>query len=430
MAMAKISVALGGRQFERDGEPYLLTVDTAWSALVDATEDEWREYLQQRSKQRFNTVAVSLLPIPHDHVEWAGARHPFELTSSGMYDFDRINADYLANVRSFCTIAAEYGITLATVLLWCNYVPGTWGARLTPGFVMSSGQRERWVSAALAGLSDLDPIVIVSGDDHFTDPGAIDAYSQALSQVRREAPGCLTTMHSSPLADLPDVIAASPDLDFYSYQSGHFLDRQHLAWELANLYHAKPVSRPIVNLEPCYEQLGTAEGTYRFRQSDVRRAVWASVLGGANAGVGYGAHGLWQWYFGQGETKAVGPWLEPFHWRAALEQPGADDAVFAMDLVRRQKLVALQPDASLLQQDLPGFYSGRSADGSLVAVYAPFCRSIELVGDFAGFALEAWDLEKRQPAPVEWASHSPATLPQIDSAADFLFIARASRSEQ
>lgn len=427
--MNRLTIGSNGRQFKKDGATFRLVVDTAWSVFVDASEPDWREYLLYRQGQGFNTIAVSFLPILHDRVEWDGASHPFELHENGTYDFDRINSMYFANVRRYCEIASEYGMTLAIVLLWCNYVPDSWGSKLTPGSVMSRAQRHRYISSALASIADFSPILVISGDDHFSEPASVEAYLDALAQARREAPECLTTMHSSPLADLPASIADSPHLDFYTYQSGHFFDRQHLAWQLADLYATKPIVRPVINLEPCYEQLGTAEGTYRFQRPDVRRAIWLSVLGGASAGIGYGSHGIWQWYSGQGVVRELGPWLEPFHWRSAIEQPGAEDAVFAMKLVRQEELGALSPNPSVMTEGLEGFFGASNADETLIAVYAPFCRSVVLKGEASGFALEAWDLERRQRVSVNWESHDPPTLPQIDRSGDFLFVARAPKTK-
>jgi hypothetical protein len=51
-----------------------------------------------------------------------------------------------------------------------------------------------------------------------------------------------------------------------------------------------------MNGEPCYENHSFGGDNGRCDDSQVRRAVWQSLLSGAKAGVTYGAHGLWGWY--------------------------------------------------------------------------------------------------------------------------------------
>lgn len=93
---------------------------------------------------------------------------------------------------------------------------------------------------------------------------------------------------------LPDAFADS--LDFFVYQSGHEADAQDRCHTLAEQYRSRILRKPVINLEPAYEQHGYHHGGGRFTAAQVRGASWWSMPGGACAGIGYGAHGVWQWF--------------------------------------------------------------------------------------------------------------------------------------
>ncbi len=109
-------------------------------------------------------------------------------------------------------------------------------------------------------------------------------------------PGQLTTMHSTPESVLPEPLTGSSELSFYAYQCGHYQDRLDLTIRLARQYLDLAPRKPVINLEPCYEGHGYGGEAGRFGRADVRRALWWSLTAGASAGLGYGAHGLWQWH--------------------------------------------------------------------------------------------------------------------------------------
>jgi hypothetical protein len=422
--MAALSVSTDGTHLLRDGRFFPLIADTAWSTFADASDPDWRTYLATRRAQGFTTVLVSILPIIHDRSERPTSRHPFALDAEGHYDFGKPNAAYVENAREFARIAREQGMTLGLVVLWCNYVAGTWGSRLTPWAVMPATVRRAYVSDIVARFAEFDPIFVISGDDRFDDEGAIAVWSEVLEQVGSEAPGCLTTMHSAPVADLPPVIADSPALSFYAYQSGHAVENQPLCFELAARYLAKPVRRPVVNLEPAYEQLGHWRGHGRFTRPDVRRALWWSVIGGASAGVGYGAHGMWQWHQDGAVSISTDSTLEPLPWQVALTLPGTGDVALLSELVRRHRLERLQPHQDLLGDDASRFRAASSADGALVVVYLPFADEAHVAVDLSDGRITVWDLEQRTPVyPEITVASGRTTVPRTPALSDLLIIA-------
>ena len=94
-------------------------------------------------------------------------------------------------------------------------------------------------------------------------------------------------------------------LTVLGYQSGHGDDAATLAWihsgPVSKNWQNKPV-RPIINLEPPYENHVAYQSKKPHTAYNVRRAVYWSLLAAPPAGVTYGGHGLWSWQREPGKT--------------------------------------------------------------------------------------------------------------------------------
>ncbi|MEQ7122895.1 DUF4038 domain-containing protein [Actinopolymorpha sp. B11F2] len=394
--MKPLATAPTGDHFLADGSPVVPCADTVWAAFTDARPDEWESYLSLRRSQGFDTMLISVLPILHDRSVHETTREPYPLRDDGTYDFTAPDGDYFTAAQEMVERAAEQGIRAALVALWCTYVPGTWGSDRNPHAVMSQQETADYLELLTRTFHAYDPIYIASGDDKFATPEAVERYAWTLGQLAKLAPDCLTTLHSTPDTDLPATLADSPDLDFYSYQSGHGHGHQAKAYDLAELYLGKPVRRPVVNLEPCYEGHGYGQGLGRFTRDDVRRATWWSLLGGASAGIGYGAHGLWGWHR-PGSRFTSGAWSgEPFTWDVALHLDGAWDVGFARSVVEDHGLYRCAPRQDLIATSPPGVRVAATPDLATVAVYVPHPFDVELGVDLGGYAVTAWDLGNRR----------------------------------
>ena len=421
--MSRITIAADQRHFERDGAPFVLVADTAWSAFADAQIDEWRSYARYRVSQGFNSALVSILPILHDRAVRPGAREPFAVDSSGHYDYSAPDEAYFTTARQMTRVAHEEGLTLGLVVLWLNYVPGTWGAERTPWSPMTEDERNAYLDLAMDAFADLDPLFIVSGDEHFRDEEPIAVYADALRRVKERAPWCLTTLHSTPDCELPPQLADSEHLDFYSYQAGHNVERQQLTWELAEHYRGRSVPRPVVDLEPCYEGHGYGGGAGRYLRHEVRRATWWSLVGGASAGIGYGAHGVWQWFRPGAKFTSVGFSLVPFPWQTALRFPGADDVAFAAALTQEHRLYEAAAHQELLIDPFYGLRLAANSDFSTVAVYLPDSREVRVSLDLSNHHVRAWALESRTTIGVRCHAGPDVTLiEQPDTCGDVLVV--------
>ncbi|GAB3399527.1 apiosidase-like domain-containing protein [Flindersiella endophytica] len=423
--MPRLTVDPSGTHLCNDGKYFPLILDTAWSSFADPSEDDWRIYLATRRRQGFTGALVSILPILHDRDERPGAREPFALDGAGHYDFGRPDEAYFANARRFTQIAhEEYGLRLALVVLWNNYVPGTWGATLTPNAVMPDVSRQAYVQRVATTFADLEPIFVIGGDDNYRIPGANAAYSEALAQLRKTAPDCLYTTHSAPNAVLPDELLDG--LDFFTHQSGHNVESQELTWRQPAQYVAYQPRKPVLAAEPPYEQHGKVGGHGRWSRAEVRRANWESVLAGATAGIGYGAHGMWMWHTPSGRFLARKSSLEPFPWTRALEFPGAYDVSLLARLFAQHRLDRLLPAQELLTDKAgEAFRLATSPDRELVVLYQPFARDVEVQLDLTGYRFSGWDLAERTPIAVDAVATAGGrtTFRQLDTLADQAIIA-------
>jgi hypothetical protein len=408
----------------RGGQPWLYVADTMWSAFTHVPEGDWERYLEKRRRQGFSVLQDSVLPILHDLSGATALPEPFAGLWDGRPRLGALRADYVEAAKERLDAARRHGFVPALVDLWCNYAPNTWASRSRPEYVFAPGALEEYLSCVAEAFAPYEPIHIVSGDADFADPVSVDFYSGALSFMRQHAPISLTGMHLQPAAELPAAelpapIADSPDLDLYLYQSGHHVELAHLTWSLAQSYRGRPVRRPVINIEPCYEGHGHGHRYGRFDRRDVRRAWWQSMLAGASAGFAYGAHGVWGWHaagapFNHADFSGV-----PFDRWDALEFPGADDVALTAHLARTLGIYGARP-ARHLAPGLPPEARLAEAPGGAIVAYLPW--AIELTLTAAGPAtVRRWNLERRDVEELELGG-GPIVVPLARSLGDALLV--------
>jgi hypothetical protein len=392
-----MSVDPSGTVLLRGGDPFFYTADTPWYGFMRPTDEEWDYYLRYRAEQGFNVLHLSLMPIVHEISEpdpWS----PFGWNADGTPDVSTVDRDYFAHAAARVRRAQEHGFTCAVALLWANYVPDTWAALRDERFVLAPEVADEVVRLAVEALAPYDPIFFISGDTNFPSARALELFVTTLTTVSSMAPACLTAFHTQPQALLPDELASSPDLDLYVYQSGHTVG-QHEALVVGDAEHyaAAPVRRPVIDVEPCYERHGYGRAYGRFTAHDIRRASWTAVLAGASAGIGYGAHGIFQWYRA-GEPFAGEAFSStPYDWREVLHAEGAFDVAALRDFVDTHALHGLVARQDLLSGAPEGVRAAATADGSRVVVYAPWPAALRLaVPEPESWRVQQWTLEDRR----------------------------------
>ena len=398
--MAKVRVE--GNHLVRDGKPFFWLADTIWTAFTNPTDDEWIAYLDQRATQGFNVLQINA------HAQWDRAqaafdRYPYETEDHGKtFDFTRPDEEYWRHARWQLAEAARRGFTPAIVVEWCNYVPNTWASNMMSDNIIPDELVEPVVKRICESFNEFDPIYIISGATAFDHQEPIDRYMLVTDYVEKYAPDALRCYHIKGRYDgLPECLAERADI--YLYQSGHNISAQAGAYDLARSFAARPHRKPIVNSEPCYEQMGYSHMVYgRFRRADCRRALWLSLLGGASAGITYGAHGVWNWEtgvlkggfaFGEGFLTAL-PHDRGIHFA------GAWDFSYARTVAEQLGLLELEPCQEVLASRTEDVFASKTADGKTLCIYVPTNATIRLKGDFTGAHLHALDVAEHESLPL------------------------------
>ncbi|MFW5744159.1 MAG: DUF4038 domain-containing protein [Spirochaetota bacterium] len=400
---SRIGIHADGRTFVRDGERWFYLADTAWSGVTNPTDDEWERYLDLRAEQGFTAVQINLLP-QWDRSPSPLPVHPFAQAADGSYDFARPADDYFEATSRRLAAIAERGMVPAVVLLWCNYVPDTWASARRPQDIIPERALERYLRLAIETARPHGPVYLVSGDTDFQTERATAYYAAGLRLAKQLDPQGLTTLHvkGSFHGGAPDLLAMR-ELDFSTFQSGHGESTWHRAHELARVFRAKMPPRPIVNAEPCYEGHGHGGGEGRYDARDVRQAAWQGLLAGANAGVTYGAHGVWGWHRPGLAFGSIGFSGMPYAWDEAIGFPGAEDYAYIRHLFERYGLAGLEPVETPALPDgvVAAVGPGTAGDGATpaAAVYLPYPMDIALedlpVDDAAALRWQRVDLARR-----------------------------------
>ena len=422
MDLARIRISSDGSGFEADGKPFFYFADTAWSAFTNLGMDEWIEYLDHRASQGFNHLQINILP-QWDRSASGPAAEPFEAGADGSRDFSRPNPAYFDRAERMVAAAAERGLRPALVLLWCDFVPGTWAAERALSRTMPFGAVAPYVEYAARRFAPYAPVYLASGDTDYPE-SAVDHYAEALRAVKRADPDGLTCLHSQPGADVPDRLSAMDELDFYMYQSGHTMEEQFRTWDWAKRFSAKARRRPAVNGEPCYDghKYGMKQG--RFSGIDIRRAFFQSVLCGAKAGFAYGAHGVWGFHRAGDPFPSTEFSGTPYPWRTALRFEGAWDASYCVRLFEDFGLRSLLPVADDASGVEPWFLAV-DPDRSRFALYLPSAAPAEIPLDASAYECRLHQLGPRRigvPRFVPTAGGSRLSMP--DAEGDVLVLGR------
>lgn len=334
--------------FEKDGKRFFYLADTCWSAFTNITMDEWTYYLDKRKAQGFNVIQINVLR------QWDASESdldilPFPVTyhEDGRFDYDYqiINEAYFDRAEAMLEEVVKRDMVPGLVLLWANYVPGTWAGNYAPNNHFDYDQLAKYTEYVVKHFSKFKPIYFISGDTDFPTSETIAYYRRVFETAKKFDPEALYSFHiKGRFTDLPQEFLEQ--VDFFSYQSGHNYSGQYTAYDIPQQMRQQGYQGPIVNTEPCYDQISYSRNEYgRYTPYDVRKASWQSVLAGADAGLTYGAHGIWSWHkegkkFGIVEGEGFD---YPFDWRDAIKFRGADDVGFLKEIILQDAKKEVEP---------------------------------------------------------------------------------------
>lgn len=389
------NIQVSGRKFTRSGKDFFYLADTVWSAFTNITMEEWEYYLNQRKFEGFNVLQINTLP------QWDRSTsdlnfYPFPTRDRQTFEFTSFQEDYFTRAKKMCRMAVDKGFRLALVLLWSNYVPGTWASDLISDNIIPYDFIKPLIEKLYQTFDKFNPIYVVGGDTDFESDESVRYYGHALDLMNQLSPHTLKTFHIKGRYDkIPEQFIDK--IDFYMFQSGHNAAYQAMSYELAKKFYSSYPPKPIVNAEPCYEQMGYSRNIYgRFTQRDIRKAAWSSLLSGASAGVTYGAHGIWSWQkIGKPKTGVLGEGFdEPMPWEDAVKFPGAWDYGYIKYLFELYRIGELTP-ADMVKNNTSEIRCAQQPGGDLVLAYLPSNTNLILTTKLADHEFKVIDLETK-----------------------------------
>ena len=269
-SMPSIRVHSGGHLLENtNGGPFFWLADTAWELIHSTTRDECSYYLQTRGAQGFNTIQTVVL------AELEGIRTP---TPSGLQPFEdgdptRPSEAYFDRVVHIVEEAAQRGLYVAVLPSWGDKVTERWG-RGPVLFRNDNLPVARNYAAYLARkLAHCSNVFWMLGGDR---PSRLDQRFHAtaerfgINELQDWTPiwdamanGILSVGPTSPLFlyhpqggaySTSVLMADSGWLSVNGIQSGHGSGRDTPSWELIARDYSISPPRPVIDLEPNYEE--------------------------------------------------------------------------------------------------------------------------------------------------------------------------------
>ncbi|GAB2027413.1 apiosidase-like domain-containing protein [Lactovum odontotermitis] len=427
-AMPLITVSNDRRTLFKDGKPHFYLADTCWSAFTNIPDNEWINYLKKRKTQGFNALQINILP------QWDRSVNDFQILpfpeKDGAFDFSQpINEAYFQRAQRLCEIAQQNDFTLSLVLLWSNYVSGTWASELDEKRnIFPQSLLENYFEHVIQYFDQFSPIYVIGGDTDFPAEETIKTYETAFEYFTMHSKNTLKTIHiRGRLSDIPEEIVEKMDL--YFYQSGHNISFLDMPYRLAEKFYANYPAKPIINSEPCYEQMGYSRKVYgRFSQRDVRKAAWQSVLSGAFAGVTYGAHGIWSWHDSSSvySGDAGEAFDQPMNWQEALYFPGANDYGYIKQFLELLDIHQILPFNHVLEKGDASIRVGYSAQTETYLVYLPSNTPLTLNVDLSNYQITLIDLKDNRFYKIEpeYVIHYSTGFPTHNAPEDVLLVAR------
>lgn len=353
----------GRRIVDADGRPVLIVGDAAWSLIANTTPSEAHDYLSSRRSQGFNALVVNLIESTYARNAPATVDGTQPFLTPG--DFTTPNEAYLAHAETILQLCADAGfaVFLGPAYLGWPHPRPEGPAEGWHDVVLRNGVDgcRSWGEVVARRLGHFDNIIWQIGGDRNPDEAtpALSALVEGLRAGGARGPMVSHVYAYCSALDLPGV-------DWITF---------NLTYGYGDLYPQvvrdarREPQMPTILVEAYYE------GEWDASPLQVRRQMWASVLGG---GCGH--------VFGNRPV-----WLFDPGWQGALDSPGARAMRVFHQTLSPLDWSRLQPDAPATVLDPTGAprpteapFLGRTAAGDLAVAYtstpAPFTVNLAALG--------------------------------------------------
>lgn len=358
-----------------DGTPFFWTACTAWNGTLKSTEKEWKVYLKHRAEHHFSVIQFVA-------TQWRGCETDsrLQVAFTGKRKI-RLNPAFFQHLDRKIDKINAYGLVAAPVLLWA--LPYGQGKELSPGYYLPRREAVLLAKYMVARYGAHHIIWILGGDGLF-----VSIYERRWKTIGRKV---FENKHPAPVVLHPmgkswigEAYADEEWLDIIGYQSGHHTDKATIEFITkgpAAQKWQKLLPKPMINMEPCYEEIHD-----KITDDDVRKASYHSLFAAPVAGISYGANGIWPW-IRQGERiqnhGSLG-YNKPGNWQKSLELPGSRQISYLAQFIAQFAWWKLKPDPDLLAEQ-PGNDSFeyfislvRSDDYRLMLAYVPEGSTVKI----------------------------------------------------
>lgn len=376
-----------------DGTPFFFLADTVWNGPMLSTTDDWNHFLNDRVDKRFTGIQfVTQAP-------WIGCftDRDGDVAVTG-------NAAMPANPHFFRRIDAKIdaindrGLLAIPVLAWA----ATWNdaaRQYNVGCFLPEDKLIAFVKYQVARYHAHHVLWILPGDGKYEGEEA-EKWLRVGRAVFGEGDHAPVSLHPCGRHWPYESFYSEDWCNVYGYQSSHSDADPTLSFMQtgppATAWTDRP-GRPVMNIEPCYEDHVNGKTGKPFDELIVRQACYWSMLNAPAAGLTYGAHGIWGWAEKE-EVPLHHPKTGPSKpWQLAKDLSGAFDMTRLIDLFESVTWWRLVPDPDLLREqpgnDEPSRFIGAAAcdDGSAAVLYLPQGGTVSVdAGRLGGDAAGTW----------------------------------------
>ncbi len=356
-----------------DGTPFFWVACTAWNGALRSNEEEWDMYLQHRKDHFYNTIQFVT-------TQWRGCEQDREgqvaFTGCGRIE---LNVEFFKRMDQKIQRINDHGLLAAPVLLWA--LPFGDGRELSPGYYLPQNEAILLARYMVARFGGYHVAWLLGGDGRY-----VNEYEQRWKEIGRavfaDDPPGIVAQHPHGRSWIGDVYADEAWLDIVGYQSSHSNRKGTVDWinkgPMAEQWDKLP-ARPIINLEPNYEEIH-----FTISAEDVRNASYWSLFATPMSGITYGANGIWPWLY-EGERilnhhdmGGVTPWNK------AIDFPGSLQIGYLSQFINSLPWWEFKPANELLVEQ-PGdstynhFISViNTQNDSIRLVYVPISLTVKL----------------------------------------------------
>lgn len=352
--IAKLRVAEDCRHLAyEDGAPFFYLADTAWELFHKLNREEAFMYLEDRAEKGFTVIQAAVL-AEKDGLRRSNAygRSPMKIDDGGRYDPLLTDTDgeysYWDHVDAIVNKAAELNLYIAMLPAWGDKFPGTRGEgphMFNPENAYAYGE---WLGRRYANAGNV--IWVLGGGCAFTTRYQLETLDAMARGLKAGDGGrYLISMHPAEGQRSAECVHDEAWLDFNMIYSGH--TRSRFNYEMIRRDYKRLPCKPVLDGEPNYE--GRPEGSViangYMDDADARRSAYWAVLSGA-CGHAYGHHSVWN--FATLPDKDTKKGYFAMNWRAALNQPGAEQMKHLRALIESVNFMEGVPAAGMVSGNM------------------------------------------------------------------------------